>query len=131
MKTLRAQACAIRPLPPHVSQCASSTMRIRTTPAPAQRQHLRDLEERFRILITINADAAMGGQTPFMIERGEQVHSAEQARAIAAAQPAAPAVIEPDEDEAIFAEEHDETEVEPEAETAEGTVERMVSRQEM
>ena len=46
-----------------------------------KRAHLRELEERFRITITINADAAMGGQTPFMIERGELVHSAEQARA--------------------------------------------------
>jgi len=53
-----------------------------------KRAHLRELEERFRLTITINADAAMGGQTPFMIERGELVHSAEQARAIAAAQPA-------------------------------------------
>src|SRR5262249_17873659 len=63
-----------------------------------KRAHLRDLEERFRITITINADAAMGGQTPFMIERGEQVHSVEQARAIGAAQPALPAVIEPEEE---------------------------------
>src|SRR5215471_17398333 len=73
-----------------------------------KRAHLRELEERFRIAITINADAAMGGQTPFMIERGEQVHSIEQARAIAAAQPALPAVIEPEEDTA-FAAEEDET----------------------
>src|SRR5262249_24146749 len=86
-----------------------------------KRAHLRDLEERFRIAITINADAAMGGQTPFMLERGEQVHSAEQARAIAAAQPALPAVIEPEEDTA-FAAEEDETEVEAEheGEAAEG-----------
>jgi ribonuclease E len=80
-----------------------------------KRAHLRDLEERFRIAITINADAAMGGQTPFMIERGEQVHSVEQARAIAAAQPALPALIEPEEDEAVFAEEEDEAEAEAEA----------------
>jgi ribonuclease E len=87
-----------------------------------KRAHLRDLEERFRIAITINADAAMGGQTPFMIERGEQVHSVEQARAIAAAQPALPALIEPEEDEAVFAaEEHEaEVEAEHEGEAAEG-----------
>src|SRR6202051_4678277 len=35
-----------------------------------KRAHLRDLEERFRITITINADPALGGQTPFLIERG-------------------------------------------------------------
>jgi ribonuclease E len=73
-----------------------------------KRAHLRDLEERFRITVTINADAAMGGQTPFMIERGEQVHSVEQARAIAAEQPAPPAVIEPEDDAEAFAEEADE-----------------------
>ena len=67
-----------------------------------KRSHLRDLEERFSITITINADATMGGQTPFMLERGEQVHSVEQARAIAAAQPV-PAPISEPEDEADFA----------------------------
>ncbi|HEY2135332.1 MAG TPA: Rne/Rng family ribonuclease, partial [Xanthobacteraceae bacterium] len=71
-----------------------------------KRAHLRELEERFRITITINADAAMGGQTPFMIERGEQVHTAEQARAIAAALPTPPPIIEPEEDEeAVFEDE--------------------------
>src|SRR5262249_21462011 len=84
-----------------------------------KRAHLRHLEERFRIVITVNADAAMGGQTPFMIERGEQVHSVEQARAIAAAQPQLPAVIEPEEDDAVFAAEHAD-EAEAEAEAAEG-----------
>src|SRR5690242_2966030 len=85
-----------------------------------KRAHLRDLEERFRIIITINADAAMGGQTPFMIERGEQVHSVEQARAIAAAQPALPALVEP-EDDAVFADEDEaEGEAAPEGEAAEG-----------
>jgi ribonuclease E len=85
-----------------------------------KRAHLRDLEERFHIAITINADAAMGGQTPFLIERGEQVHSVEQARAIAAAQPALPAVIEPEEEEPFVAEEE---EVEAEAQAVEGAAE--------
>jgi ribonuclease E len=75
-----------------------------------KRAHLRELEERFRIIITINADAAMGGQTPFMIERAEQVHSVEQARAIAAAQPAPAPVIEAEEDEEPIAEEEAEAE---------------------
>jgi ribonuclease E len=85
-----------------------------------KRAHLRDLEERFHIAITINADAAMGGQTPFLIERGEQVHSVEQARAIAAAQPAPPAVIEPEDEEPFVAEEE---EIEAEAEATEGVAE--------
>ena len=31
-----------------------------------------------------SADATLGGQQPFIVEKGEQIHSPEQARAIAA-----------------------------------------------
>src|SRR5258705_3522801 len=81
-----------------------------------KRAHLRELEERFRITITITADATMGGQTPFVIERGEQVHTVEQARAIAAALPALAPPVEPEEDEEPIAadEEIDEDESEEE-----------------
>ncbi len=48
-----------------------------------KRAHLRALEERFRISIVVNADAGTGAQA-FLIDRGEQVHSLEQARALAA-----------------------------------------------
>ena len=48
-----------------------------------KRAHLRDFEERFKITITVNADASLGAQQPFVIEKGELVHSVEQARAIA------------------------------------------------
>jgi ribonuclease E len=48
-----------------------------------KRAHLRDLEQRFRVAITINADAAIGGQQSFVIDKGEQVHTLEAARAIA------------------------------------------------
>ena len=41
------------------------------------------LETRFRIAIAVNADATINGQQPYVIERGEQVHSIEAARAIA------------------------------------------------
>jgi ribonuclease E len=54
-----------------------------------KRAHLRSLEERFRITIMVNADAGMTGQVTFLIERGEQVHSLEQAKALAAQAPAA------------------------------------------
>ena len=63
-----------------------------------KRGHLRDLEERFQLTITVNADATMGGQQPFLIEKGEQVHSPEQARAIAA-QPATITAIEAEHEE--------------------------------
>jgi ribonuclease E len=53
-----------------------------------KRAHLRDLEQRFQIAVTVTADAAIGGQQPFMIEKGDQVFTVEQARAIAQ-QPAA------------------------------------------
>jgi len=71
-----------------------------------KRAHLRELEDRFRITLTVNADPSMGGQQPFSIERGEQVHSIEQARAIASQPTTVVAAIEYDED-------HDEIE-EPE-----------------
>ena len=75
-----------------------------------KRAHLRELEERFRLVITITADAAMGGQTPFLIERGELVHSVEQARAIAAAQPALAPLNEPEDDYEPIAEGEEEAE---------------------
>jgi ribonuclease E len=48
-----------------------------------KRAHLRELEQRFHVTVTVNADASLAGQQPFAVERGEQVHSVEQARAIA------------------------------------------------
>jgi ribonuclease E len=52
-----------------------------------KRAHLRDLEERFRITITVSADPAVTGQQSYVIDRGEQVHSPEAARNLAARQP--------------------------------------------
>ena len=68
-----------------------------------KRAHLRALEERFRIVIMVNADATVEGQISFVIEKGEQVHSVEQAKALAL-QPATavPAPIDEDEDEDDF-----------------------------
>ena len=39
-----------------------------------KRAHLRELESRFQIAITVNADATVGAAQPFLIEKGEQVH---------------------------------------------------------
>jgi ribonuclease E len=66
-----------------------------------KRAHLRTLEERFRITITVNADATIAGQTSYMIERGEQVHSLEQAKAIAAQPIAAVPIADDDEDDFV------------------------------
>jgi ribonuclease E len=52
-----------------------------------KRAHLRDLEERFQLTITVNADATVAGQVSYLIEKGEQVHSIEQAKALVAVQP--------------------------------------------
>jgi len=88
-----------------------------------KRAHLRDLESRFQIAITVNADATIGAAQPFLIEKGELVHSIEAAKAIAAQAPTASPVVEEEyEDEADeFAEEEapEETEAEGEGETLE------------
>ena len=58
---------------------ATHNLIVRTRPEIAlyvlnhKRAHLRALEERFRITITVNADREVGGQVGFTIDRGEQV----------------------------------------------------------
>jgi len=52
-----------------------------------KRAHLRALEERFRITITVSADPTVNGQQSYVIDRGEQVHTPEAARNLAAQQP--------------------------------------------
>jgi ribonuclease E len=59
-----------------------------------KRAHLYDLEHRFQIAVTIVADDAISGQLPFVIEKGEQVHTLEQARALAAQATAVPVAVE-------------------------------------
>jgi ribonuclease E len=92
-----------------------------------KRAHLRELEERFRITITVTADPSMAGQQPFAIERGEQIHSVEQARAIANQPSAIVAAIEYEDtdEEIVEAEEFTEDElpadeIDKEAERQEG-----------
>ena len=50
-----------------------------------KRAHLRELEERFRVTLTVSADATVTGQQSYVIDRGEQVHSVEAAKHLAAA----------------------------------------------
>jgi ribonuclease E len=90
-----------------------------------KRAHLRALEERFAITITVIADETVAAPQAFIVDRGEQVHSPEQARAIAeqhqAEAAAAPLEEEDDlEDESIVdeAEEEQTAEAEGEAEAS-------------
>jgi ribonuclease E len=69
---------------------ATHNLIVRTRPETAlyvlnqKRAHLRTLEERFQVTITVNADPQVGGQIGFAIDRGEQVHTPDQARALLA-----------------------------------------------
>ena len=83
-----------------------------------KRGHLRDLEESFQVTIAVLADAHVTGQQSYVIDRGEQVHTLEAAKALLAAQlanlPPAPEE-EPYDDEELF-----EIEAEVETEETEG-----------
>ncbi len=86
-----------------------------------KRAHLRALEERFRVTLTVSADPAVTGQQSYVVDRGEQVHTVEAAKSIAAAHPIPlPTVDEEDEfvaDEAeediVEAQEHEQVAVAP------------------
>lgn len=87
-----------------------------------KRGHLRDLENAFKVSLAVSADPTVAGQQSFIIDRGEQVHTLEAAKALLAAQAAAspPQVEEPyDDDEAYDIE----TESEVETEESEGLAE--------
>jgi len=54
-----------------------------------KRGHLRDLENSFKVTLAVIADPTVSGQQSFIIDRGEQVHTLEAAKALLAAQAAA------------------------------------------
>ncbi len=83
-----------------------------------KRAHLRDLESRFQITITVNADENVGAAQPFLIEKGELVHSVEAAKALVAQQQQlVPAAADEGDDIDDFVEEEaDETEAATEGE---------------
>ena len=54
-----------------------------------KRGHLRDLENSFKVTLAVIADPTVSGQQSFIIDRGEQVHTLEAAKALLAAQVAA------------------------------------------
>jgi ribonuclease E len=98
---------------------ATNNLIVRTRPEIAlyllnyKRAHLRSLEERFRIALIVNADASIAGQPSFVIEKGEQVHSLEQAKALAEQAPiVAPIEASEQEGEEFEVDDEDEDEVE-------------------
>ena len=54
-----------------------------------KRGHLRDLENSFKVTLAVVADPTVSGRQSFVIDRGEQIHTLEAAKAILAAQVAA------------------------------------------
>ncbi|WP_271519940.1 MULTISPECIES: Rne/Rng family ribonuclease [Bradyrhizobium] len=54
-----------------------------------KRGHLRDLENGFKVTLSVIADPSVSGPQAYVIDRGEQVHTLEAAKALLAAQAAA------------------------------------------
>jgi ribonuclease E len=81
-----------------------------------KRGHLRDLENSFKVTLAVIADPSVSGQQSFIIDRGEQVHTLEAAKALLAAQVAA---FPPQIEEAYDEEEPVDIETESEVETEE------------
>ncbi|WP_349642632.1 Rne/Rng family ribonuclease [Bradyrhizobium canariense] len=91
-----------------------------------KRGHLRDLENGFKVTLSVIADPSVSGPQAYVIDRGEQVHTLEAAKALLAAQAAAspPPLVE----EAYDDEEFDpETESEVETEETEGLAEEQTA----
>ncbi|WP_456777115.1 ribonuclease E/G [Bradyrhizobium sp. USDA 4369] len=94
-----------------------------------KRGHLRDLENSFKVSLAVIADPNVSGQQSFIIDRGEQVHTLEAAKALLAAQASAPPLVADevyDEDEPFDIE----TESEVETEETEGLSEEAVEASE-
>jgi ribonuclease E len=81
-----------------------------------KRGHLRDLENSFKVTLAVIADPTVSGQQSFIIDRGEQVHTLEAAKALLAAQVAA---FPPHVEEAFDEDEPFDIEAEAEVETDE------------
>jgi ribonuclease E len=81
-----------------------------------KRGHLRDLENGFKVNLAVIADPTVSGQQSFVIDRGEQVHTLEAAKALLASQ----AVAHPSQGEDSFDDDEPfDIEVESEVETEE------------
>ncbi|WP_283809855.1 ribonuclease E/G [Bradyrhizobium sp. MOS003] len=92
-----------------------------------KRGHLRDLENGFKVTLSVIADASVSGPQAYLIDRGEQVHTLEAAKALLVAQAAAsppPLAEEAFDDEDGF---DIETESEVETEETEGLTEEQAA----
>ncbi|WP_354082709.1 ribonuclease E/G [Bradyrhizobium sp. S3.3.6] len=81
-----------------------------------KRGHLRDLENGFKVSLSVIADPSVSGPQAYVIDRGEQVHTLEAAKALLAAQAAASP---PPLAEEAYDDEELDTELESEVETEE------------
>ena len=113
----------LRALEEQMMKGATHNLIARTRPDVAlyvlnqKRAHLRALEERFAITITVTADATIAAPQAFAIDRGEQVHTPEAARAIAEQSQTTVAPLEEDDElEDAAALESDEADAEAETE---------------
>jgi ribonuclease E len=117
----------LRALDDQLIRGATHNLIARTRPDVAlyvlnqKRAHLRGLEDRFAITITVIADETVRAPQTFVIDRGEQVHTPEAAKAIAER---AQAVVAPLEEEDDLEEIGDEA---SEAEPAEFEVETEIA----
>jgi ribonuclease E len=113
----------LRALEDQLMRGATHNLIARTRPDVAlyvlnqKRAHLRGLEERFAITITINADETLIAPQAFAIDRGEQVHTLEAAKALAQQTEAAVAPLEEEDEleEAPGSDEESESEAPAEA----------------
>lgn len=91
-----------------------------------KRGHLRDLENGFKVTLSVIADSSVSGPQAYLIDRGEQVHTLEAAKALLATQAAASSP--PAAEEAYDDEEFDsELESEIESEETEGLAEEQAA----
>lgn len=81
-----------------------------------KRGHLRDLENGFKVTLSVIADPSVSGPQAYLIDRGEQVHTLEAAKALLTAQAAASP---PPVAEEVYDEEEFDPELESEVETEE------------
>jgi ribonuclease E len=106
----------LRALEEQLMKGATHNLIARTRPDVAlyvlnqKRAHLRGLEERFAITITISADESVMAPQAFIIDRGEQVHTPEAAKALAERTQTNTAPLEDEDDlEDLVAAEEDES----------------------
>jgi ribonuclease E len=105
----------LRALEEQLMKGATHNLIARTRPDVAlyvlnqKRAHLRSLEERFAITITISADESVAAPQAFVIERGDQVHTPEAAKALAERTQADAAPLEDEDDLEDLAQAEDET----------------------